>query len=468
MRKNQVIAMILAGGQGTRLGLLTKNTAKPAVNFGGNYKIIDFPLSNCINSGIRTIGVLTQYKPKELEMHIGSGESFGIDKNNGEVAILQSKEAEYTGTADAIYKNINYIDKHNPENVLILSGDHIYKMDYAKMLEYHNAKNADATIAVMQVPNEEASRFGIMNTREDLSIYKFEEKPKEPKSNLASMGIYIFKWHKLKQYLIEDENNELSDNDFGKNIIPQMLKKEKLFAYRFNGYWKDVGTVESLWEGGVNCNFLLGDEINRASSKTQSSLLEVMEERQVTVDGVTRKVPEPFMVLATQNPIESRGTNKLPEAQMDRFLFRLSIGYPTREGEKEILNRFAGENILNKLEPVSSTEDIIRMQKEVENIKVSEEIKDLIVTIVFKTRNNTFIELGASPRGSLAILKASKALAYINDRDYVIPDDVVEISKDVLAHRIILSSNAKVKGMTEREVLKDIVDESLTTVSKVL
>lgn len=221
-------------------------------------------------------------------------------------------------------------------------------------------------------------------------------------------------------------------------------------------------------EGGVNCNFLLGDEINRASSKTQSSLLEVMEERQVTVDGVTRKVPEPFMVLATQNPIESRGTNKLPEAQMDRFLFRLSIGYPTREGEKEILNRFGGENILNKLEPVSSTEDIIRMQKEVENIKVSEEIKDLIVTIVFKTRNNTFIELGASPRGSLAILKASKALAYINDRDYVIPDDVVEISKDVLAHRIILSSNAKVKGMTEREVLKDIVDESLTTVSKVL
>ena len=252
MRKNQVIAMILAGGQGTRLGLLTKNTAKPAVNFGGNYKIIDFPLSNCINSGIRTIGVLTQYKPKELEMHIGSGESFGIDKNNGEVAILQSKEAEYTGTADAIYKNINYIDKHNPENVLILSGDHIYKMDYAKMLEYHNAKNADATIAVMQVPNEEASRFGIMNTREDLSIYKFEEKPKEPKSNLASMGIYIFKWHKLKQYLIEDENNELSDNDFGKNIIPQMLKKEKLFAYRFNGYWKDVGTVESLWEANMD------------------------------------------------------------------------------------------------------------------------------------------------------------------------------------------------------------------------
>ena len=252
MRKNQVIAMILAGGQGTRLGLLTKNTAKPAVNFGGNYKIIDFPLSNCINSGIRTIGVLTQYKPKELEMHIGSGESFGIDKNNGEVAILQSKEAEYTGTADAIYKNINYIDKHNPENVLILSGDHIYKMDYAKMLEYHNAKNADATIAVMQVPNEEASRFGIMNTREDLSIYKFEEKPKEPKSNLASMGIYIFKWHKLKQYLIEDENNELSDNDFGKNIIPQMLKKEKLFAYRFNGYWKDVGTVESLWDANMD------------------------------------------------------------------------------------------------------------------------------------------------------------------------------------------------------------------------
>ena len=252
MRKNQVIAMILAGGQGTRLGLLTKNTAKPAVNFGGNYKIIDFPLSNCINSGIRTIGVLTQYKPKELEMHIGSGESFGIDKNNGEVAILQSKEAEYTGTADAIYKNINYIDKHNPENVLILSGDHKYKMDYAKMLEYHNAKNADATIAVMQVPNEEASRFGIMNTREDLSIYKFEEKPKEPKSNLASMGKYIFKWHKLKQYLIEDENNELSDNDFGKNIIPQMLKKEKLFAYRLNGYWKDVGTVESLWEANMD------------------------------------------------------------------------------------------------------------------------------------------------------------------------------------------------------------------------
>ena len=235
----------------------------------------------------------------------------------------------------------------------------------------------------------------------------------------------------------------------------------------FTMYNPTTGVFEYK-EGSANCNFLLADEINRASSKTQSSLLEVMEERQITVDGITHKVPEPFMVLATQNPIESKGTNKLPEAQMDRFLFKLSIGYPSKEGEREILNRFAGENILNKLEPVSSTEDIIRMQKEVENIKVSEEIKDLIVTIVFKTRNNTFIELGASPRGSLAILKASKALAYINDRDYVIPDDVVEISKDVLAHRIILSSNAKVKGMTEREVLKDIVDESLTTVSKVL
>ena len=258
MGNKDIIAMILAGGQGSRLGVLTKNLAKPAVPFGGKYRIIDFPLSNCSNSGIYTVGVLTQYKPLELNSHIGIGDTWDLDRRDGGVSILPPYQEEkggdwYKGTANAIYQNIEYIDRYEPEYVLILSGDHIYKMDYDKMLNFHKEKEADATIAVIEVPTEEASRFGIMNTREDLSIYEFEEKPKNPKSNNASMGIYIFNWKTLKKYLEEDELDELSSNDFGKNIIPKMLKDNKnMVAYPFRGYWKDVGTIESLWEANMD------------------------------------------------------------------------------------------------------------------------------------------------------------------------------------------------------------------------
>lgn len=220
-------------------------------------------------------------------------------------------------------------------------------------------------------------------------------------------------------------------------------------------------------EGAAHCNFLLGDEINRASPKTQSSLLEVMEEKQITVDGVTRKVPEPFMVLATQNPVESKGTNKLPEAQMDRFLFKLSIGYPSKAGEKEILNRFGGENPLKTLTAVASTDDILTIQKEVDNIMVSEEIKDLIIAITTYTRSSNQCTLGVSPRGSLALLRASKALAYLKDRNYVTPEDISEIAEDVLAHRIILSSGAKVKGLKASDVIRESINKAITETSKV-
>lgn len=234
----------------------------------------------------------------------------------------------------------------------------------------------------------------------------------------------------------------------------------------FTMYNPNTGNFEYR-EGSANCNFLLGDEINRASSKTQSSLLEVMEERQITVDGITRKVPEPFMVLATQNPIESKGTNKLPEAQMDRFLFKLSIGYPNKEGEKEILNRFQGENPLKTLQAVATTNDILQIQKEVEQVKVSDEIKDLIITIVSYTRDNPSVDLGASPRGSLALLKVSKAIAYMKDRDYVIPEDVAKMAKDVLCHRIIMSSSTRVKGITANDVVLDCVNRAIKYTSKV-
>lgn len=258
MGKEEIIAMILAGGQGSRLGVLTKNIAKPAVPFGGKYRIIDFALSNCSNSGIHSVGVLTQYKPFELNSHIGIGDSWDLDRRDSGVSILPPYQEEeggdwYKGTANAIYQNINYIDGYDPEYVLILSGDHIYKMDYSLMLDFHKQKEADATISVIEVPLEEASRFGIMNTREDLSIYEFEEKPKNPKSNLASMGVYIFKWKVLKEYLIRDEQDKFSSNDFGKNIIPTMIQESKrLCAYPFKGYWKDVGTIESLWQANMD------------------------------------------------------------------------------------------------------------------------------------------------------------------------------------------------------------------------
>ena len=257
-RKKECVAMLLAGGQGSRLYVLTKNVAKPAVPFGGKYRIIDFPLSNCINSGIDTVGVLTQYEPHVLNAYIGSGQTWDLDRLRGGVSVLppyqRGKASEwYKGTANAIYQNIPFIADYDPEYVLILSGDHIYKMDYNKMLRQHKETGADATIAVLDVPLSEASRFGIMNCKPDGTIYEFEEKPKKPKSNLASMGIYIFTWKKLRKYLEEDEANSKSSNDFGKDIIPAMLANgEKMVSYRFEGYWKDVGTIESLWEANMD------------------------------------------------------------------------------------------------------------------------------------------------------------------------------------------------------------------------
>lgn len=254
----ECVAMLLAGGQGTRLGVLTRDIAKPAVPFGGKYRIIDFPLSNCINSGIDTIGVLTQYQPFDLNQYIGNGQPWDLDRLNGGVFVLppyvKGKTGEwYKGTANAIYQNVAFIDKFMPKYVLILSGDHIYKMNYGEMLAAHKEKNADCTIAVIDVPIQEASRFGIMNTKEDGSISSFEEKPKHPKSTNASMGIYIFTWDILKKYLTEDELNLKSSNDFGKNIIPNMLGAgERMFAYDFSGYWKDVGTISSLWEANMD------------------------------------------------------------------------------------------------------------------------------------------------------------------------------------------------------------------------
>lgn len=258
IRRKEMVAMLLAGGQGSRLYALTQNVAKPAVPFGGKYRIIDFPLSNCINSGIDTVGVLTQYQPLELNDYIGNGQPWNLDRNFGGVHILppyqKSKGSDwYTGTANAICQNIPFIERYDPEYVLILSGDHIYKMDYSKMLAYHKEKNADCTIAVIDVELEEASRFGIMSCEENGKIFKFEEKPKNPTSTLASMGIYIFNWKKLREYLLEDDRDEKSDKDFGKNIIPNMLNRgENMFAYTFDSYWKDVGTIDSLWEANMD------------------------------------------------------------------------------------------------------------------------------------------------------------------------------------------------------------------------
>lgn len=257
MKRNEMMAMLLAGGQGSRLGILTMDKAKPAVAFGGKYRIIDFPMSNCVNSGVDTVGVLTQYQPLTLNAHIGIGVPWDLDRVNGGVSILapHMREGEigswYSGTANAIYQNIDYIDSCNLEYVLILSGDHIYKMDYSAMLKYHKENNADATIAVLEVPMEDASRFGIMNADENDKIYEFEEKPEHPKSNLASMGIYIFTWSNLRKALIEDEKIH-PDSDFGKHIIPKMLGEgQSLYAYRFKDYWKDVGTIESYWAANM-------------------------------------------------------------------------------------------------------------------------------------------------------------------------------------------------------------------------
>ena len=257
-QKKRCIAMLLAGGQGSRLKVLTEKTAKPAVPFGGKYRIIDFPLSNCVNSGIDTVGILTQYQPLELNEYIGNGQPWGLNKTHSCAQVLppyerhDKKSGWYKGTANAIYQNIDFIDRYDPEYVVILSGDHIYKMDYADMIAFHEKNNASCTIAVRTVPLAEASRFGILNTNADNSIYEFEEKPKQPKSTNASMGIYVFNWSVLREALIADEDDAASSNDFGKNIIPSLLNAgHKMMAYTFDGYWKDVGTIDSLWEANM-------------------------------------------------------------------------------------------------------------------------------------------------------------------------------------------------------------------------
>lgn len=256
--KTECVAMLLAGGQGSRLGVLTKKVAKPAVPYGGKYRIIDFAMSNCVNSGIDTVGVLTQYQPLELNDYIGSGVPWDLDRTNGGVHILppyqRNKGADwYKGTANAVYQNMNFIERYDPEYVLVLSGDHVYKMDYSEMIDFHKKTNADCTIAVLDVSLEEASRFGIMNTDADGRIYEFEEKPAKPKSTKASMGVYVFTWKKLREYLIRDEADESSSNDFGKNVIPGMLADgQRLMAFPFEGYWKDVGTIDSLWDANLD------------------------------------------------------------------------------------------------------------------------------------------------------------------------------------------------------------------------
>jgi glucose-1-phosphate adenylyltransferase len=279
--KTDALAIILAGGQGSRLGKLTKQTAKPAVSFGGNYRIIDFALSNCANSNIDTVGVVTQYQPLVLNEHVGNGESWGINRHGG-ATILQpyssiDGEKFFRGTAHAVYQNIEYIDYYNPDNVVVLSGDHIYKMDYAKMIEYHNKKDALLTIAVMEVPWEDAPRFGIMNTDETGRIIEFEEKPEKPKSNLASMGIYVFSWDRLKAYLTDGSAKGTDMEDFGHNVIPAYLRNnEPIYAYQFDGYWKYVGTIESLWEANMafldpNHELEIRDSSWRIYSKTKNT-----------------------------------------------------------------------------------------------------------------------------------------------------------------------------------------------------
>jgi len=258
MVKKQIIAMLLAGGQGSRLGVLTKKAAKPAVLYGGKYRIIDFSLSNCINSGIDTVGILTQYQPLKLNNHIGIGKPWDMDRMNGGVTILSPYMKEdsgewYKGTANAISQNIDYVDKMAPKYVIILSGDHIYKMNYSEMLKFHVKSNAEATISVIDVPYEDASRYGIMNTEPDGRIYEFEEKPKKPKSTLASMGVYIFTWEILREYLIRDDQKADSSHDFGKDVIPAMLSDgRRMYAYKFQGYWKDVGTIQAFWESNMD------------------------------------------------------------------------------------------------------------------------------------------------------------------------------------------------------------------------
>ena len=306
-QKKRCIAMLLAGGQGSRLKVLTENTAKPAVPFGGKYRIIDFPLSNCVNSGIDTVGILTQYQPLELNEYIGNGQPWGLNKTHSCAQVLppyerhDKKSGWYKGTANAIYQNIDFIERYDPDYVVILSGDHIYKMDYAAMVAYHEENNASCTIAVRTVPLKEASRFGILNTNPDNTIYEFEEKPKVPKSTNASMGIYVFNWAVLRQALISDEEDETSSNDFGKNIIPNLLNQgHKMLAYNFDGYWKDVGTIDSLWEAnmellGKDPEFnIRGDEQSKIYARNNALPSSYIDAEAITVNSFIAEGSEIF------------------------------------------------------------------------------------------------------------------------------------------------------------------------------
>ena len=297
-QKKRVIAMLLAGGQGSRLKVLTEKTAKPAVPFGGKYRIIDFPLSNCVNSGIDTVGILTQYQPLELNEYIGNGQPWGLNKTHSCAQVLppyerhDKKSGWYKGTANAIYQNIDFVDRFNPDYVVVLSGDHIYKMDYSAMVEYHEKNGASCTIAVRNVSLEEASRFGILNTNPDNTIYEFEEKPAHPKSTNASMGIYCFTWSVLREALLFDEDDPKSSNDFGKNIIPMLLAAgHKMMAYPFDGYWKDVGTIDSLWEAnmdllGKNPTFQLrGSKKSTIYARNSALPSSYIDEKAVVVDS---------------------------------------------------------------------------------------------------------------------------------------------------------------------------------------
>ena len=349
-KSKECIAILLAGGQGSRLMVLTEETAKPAVAFGGKYRIIDFPLSNCVNSGIDTVGVLTQYQPLELNEYIGNGQAWDLDRTFGGVMVLPpyqgNKSADwYKGTANAIYQNLAFIDRYDPEYVLVLSGDHIYKMDYAAMLDFHKKQDADCTIAVLEVSLEEASRFGIMNTNDDNSVYEFEEKPKHPKSTKASMGIYIFNYKKLKKYLIDDENTEGSANDFGKNIIPNMLAAgEKLFAYPFSGYWKDVGTIASLWEANMDLLgekpiFNLHDRSWRIFSRTSAQPAQFLASGSVTENAI---ISEGCEIAGTvRNSVLFNGVTVEPGAVVENAVV---MGGVTVKAGAQVYNTIIAEN----------------------------------------------------------------------------------------------------------------------------
>ncbi|WHY76562.1 glucose-1-phosphate adenylyltransferase [Neobacillus sp. WH10] len=379
MAKKKCVAMLLAGGKGSRLNSLTKDLAKPAVPFGGKYRIIDFTLSNCANSGIDTVGVLTQYQPLLLNSYIGIGSAWDLDRKDGGVTVLppysESSEVKwYTGTASAIYQNLNYLKQYQPDYVLILSGDHIYKMNYESMLEYHIEKRADVTISLIEVPWIEASRFGIMNTNDDMRIVEFEEKPSNPKNNLASMGIYIFSWNILKEYLEMDDRNPDSSHDFGKDVIPLLLEEnKKLFAYPFKGYWKDVGTVQSLWEAnmdllGEHCEldlfdqdwriysvnpnqppqFISSDAIVKESLINEGCTIEGEIDKSVLFQGVT--VGKGSMIKESViMPDATIGNNCLIEKAIVPYDVKIPDGTVIRSFDDEII--LVTEEMLNGLYP---------------------------------------------------------------------------------------------------------------------